>query len=416
MVPRSAPTITQDELIKQVRVKLASRPHKPNFSVFSPAPPPTQHAAYALILGAGFSYGVVPLTSELMQQTIGDYYCPDLEMAPFGARPASELRKASASFWAEFNAAATEAKLPKVELNKAGVPSNDKASAAYQNLFDYMIANALFRPKKTVPASFLERLRAGRKTSHTSEDTHDRISNVVGERFVKGLLQFILNPGAEYGYGATGRNILNSSHVYLGALLEVQQLGQGWKTGAFCRTIFTTNFDTLLQNALQLVNLLYRLTDGPETGFKLSELNTEEGPIHLVYVHGSVLRYNPASTINELDLLASKNVEELCAYLEGRDVIVLGYSGWKDCLMTALHKCDPTRHRIYWCGTARRPSSNVETFLIHRSGSAAYVQLGRGGADDLMRSLYEALVDDEFRRDPMQRYRDWTELNRPTSH
>jgi hypothetical protein len=33
-------------------------------------------------------------------------------------------------------------------------------------------------------------------------------------------------------------------------LLEVQQLGPRCKDAPFCRTIFTTNFDTLLQNAL----------------------------------------------------------------------------------------------------------------------------------------------------------------------
>ena len=40
--------------------------------------------------------------------------------------------------------------------------------------------------------------------------------------------------------------------------------GRKWTCYAFCRTIFTTNFDTLLQTALQRVHLAYLLTDRPE--------------------------------------------------------------------------------------------------------------------------------------------------------
>ena len=74
-----------------------------------------------------------------------------------------------------------------------------------------------------------------------------------------------------------------------------------------------------------MVNLLYRLTDRPEKGLDVSDFHGEEGPIHLVYVHGSVLRHNPASTIDELDSLASKNIDVLRGYLESHDLIVIGW-------------------------------------------------------------------------------------------
>ncbi|UCD80397.1 MAG: hypothetical protein JSW26_02910 [Desulfobacterales bacterium] len=63
-------TITDAEMVSRIRTHLESMPHKSSYSHFSVAPPPTEPAAYVLILGAGFSYGVVPLVDELMRQTI----------------------------------------------------------------------------------------------------------------------------------------------------------------------------------------------------------------------------------------------------------------------------------------------------------------------------------------------------------
>ena len=90
-------TITQDELVERIKAKLESRPHTATYSHFSLAPAPTEPAACVLILGAGFSYGVVPLVDELMQQAIGDYYYPDQDQTSL-ERPPSVLRKLSASF------------------------------------------------------------------------------------------------------------------------------------------------------------------------------------------------------------------------------------------------------------------------------------------------------------------------------
>jgi hypothetical protein len=397
------PTINQDGLVERIKTKLESRPYTPTYSHFSVAPSPTEPAAFVLLLGAGFSYGVVSLVDELMQETIGDYYYPDQDQ--WGQRSAGVLRKNSADFWGEFNTAAKEEKLPTVKLME-GLPENP--GEAYQSLFTYEGAEALFaqlkpKSKKKTYMERLEQLRGGNQAPKEQREEQPSI----GERFVKGFLRYVLDPGAEGGWGSTGRNQLNPAHIYLAALLEAQQLGQGWGTCAFCRTLFTTNFDTLLQNALQMVNLLYRLSDRPEKGLDGSDFQLEEGPIHLVYVHGSILRHNPASTIGELDSLASKNIDLLRGYLESHDLIIIGYSGWKDGLMAALQRCNPSQHMVYWCDVRSQPTAGVADFLRARNGSAMYVHLGGGGANDLMRALYDVLIPAQIRRDPMQRYREW---------
>jgi hypothetical protein len=400
------PIITQDELVERIKTRLESRSHSPSYSHYNAAPAPTEPAAYVLILGAGFSYGIVPLAGELMQQTIGDYYYPDQDQ--WGRRPTRVLKKDSARFWSEFNRAAAKEKLPVVDLDDNGLPTDP--GAAYQNLFTYEGANVLFaliEPKKK-KKTLVERILQAHENGQSHSEQRREKPN-IGERFVKGFLRYVLDPGAEAGYGSTGRSQLNPAHIYLAALLEAQQLGRGWKTCVFCRTIFTTNFDTLLQNALQMFNLLYCLTDKPEKGLDRSDFHVEDGPIHLVYVHGSILRHNPASTIGELSGLAGKNIEVLRDYLKSYDVIVVGYSGWNDGLMAALGSCDSTQHMLYWCDINSEPTSRVANVLRGRAGGAAYVHLGKG-SDDLMRALYEKLIPPEGRRVPIQRYRDWCNL------
>lgn len=386
------PTINQDEFVEQIRAKLESKPYTPRYSDFDVSPPRIEPAAYVLLLGAGFSYGVVPLVDELMQQTIGDYYYPDQNQ--WHERPESSRKKNSRLFWADFNKAAERKNLRIVELEQ-GLPKFP--GAAYQELFTYIGARALFGQSVPKPKTYVERYQEARQITQPFEKQREEESN-EGERFVKGFLRFILLPGIEAGFGATGRMRLNPAHEFLAKLLDAQQVGKAWNTCAFCRTIVTTNFDTLLQNALQSVRLLYRLTDTPERGFDPWDFQEEEGPIHLVYVHGSILRYNPASTIDELNTLKDMNIEVLHHYLEFRDIIVIGYGGWEDVLMGALRRCNPRKHMIYWCDIADQPAQHVVDFLRGCDGRAVYVRLGKRGADDLMRTLYEALMPQDTGR------------------
>jgi hypothetical protein len=396
-------SINQDELVGRITAKLNSRPHTASYSEFDVAPVSTQSSAYVLILGAGFSHGVVPLVDELMYQSIGDYYYPDQDQ--WHQRPADISREDSARFWAEFNKTAMTEQLETVDLDDGtGLPKNP--GAAYQHLFTYEGANVLFAQREPKRESYVERLQRLRKGSHDlGEQRHEKPR--TGELFVKGFLRYVMDPGTEHGFGSTGRHELNAAHIYLAALLEAQQLGRRWNTCAFCRTLITTNFDTLLQNALQMVNLLYRLTDRPEKGLDRSDFDGEEGPIHLVYTHGSILRHNPASTGSELRELKEKNIDVLRGYLESRDVITIGYSGWPDGLMAALSLMASPQQNVYWCDILPSPAPHVAAFLGDRVGRSVYVRLGKTGADGFMRALYEALTPADIRRDPMQRYRDW---------
>jgi len=398
----SVPTLAPAALIKEVQDKLAARPYTPRHSDFDLAPSP-QPAAYALIVGAGFSYPVVPLVKELMRETIGGYYIPDLDQTL--GRPADALRRNSAEFWAQFNKAAREKGLTTVALDGEGLPRD--ATEAYQNLFAHEVADALFARKEPKPTqSWVEKLQRERvrSTAATTRQAPQRVGRVFVQRF----LQSVLDPASVHGQGTTGRNDLNPAHIYLAALLEAQQGGHGWSTCAFARTIFTTNFDTLLQNALQKVNVIPLVTDRPEKGVDGTDFQAEEGAMHLVYTHGTILRHNPASSVQELSDLSNRNAGAICRYLQARDIITIGYSGWNDGLMAALRECQG--NKAYWCDIRTEPAEHVAEFLAKRRDDSAYVCLGKGGADDFMRNLYHALLPEKPIMAPIERYKAWRAL------
>jgi hypothetical protein len=358
-------------------------------------------AAYAMIVGAGFSHGSVPLTRELLNERIGDYYyLKDIE-GP--GRDPRKSRRLSADFWKEFNAAALDAGEAAVEVDRNGLPV--QTSAAYQSLFTYRVANVLFSSGPNLTqGTYLARLLAQR-TPRGSPPASPRV--LAGEKFVRDFLLNVLDPGGyrsspsarggRSDYVTTGRQVVNSAHFFLASVLELQQSGQLWKLRPFCRTIFTTNFDTLLQQALHLVNVLYSLTDRPEGGLQPSDFPEDDPVVHLVYTHGSILRHNAGSTVDELGTLREKNCRNLAEYLRTRDVLVIGYGGWDDSLMAALKQCRNTPQCLYWCNVfpeedAEEKLGAAVCHLLQQSDDRAwYVPLGAEGAGGFMARLYHAL-------------------------
>jgi tetratricopeptide (TPR) repeat protein len=391
ILPIKAPA----ELIKDIQTKLSENN-------------PKEGAAYALIVGAGFSFGIVPLPDELLHKRIGSFYYH---------QNAGKSQKLCRDYWREFNAARVKEGEPPVELNDDGLPENP--SVAYQLLFTYRTTNALFASAPPAPTNkFLARLK---KSRPAVDPPAPRV--MAGEAFVKEFLQKVLDSGgyeARAGsgqkyYTSTGSSDLNGAHFFLASLLELQQSGKLFGLRPFCRTILTTNFDTLLQNALQLVNVLYCLTDRPESGIDDADFPEYDRAIHLVYTHGSILRHNAASTTAELSDLTGKNAATIGCYLNSKDVLVFGYGGWEDTLMSALTLCDKEIHRIYWCNVypadkaEEKLAPAVRDLISSYQGRAVYVPLGDEGADGFMRDLYRALAPNDaiplLFRDPFEAFR-----------
>jgi hypothetical protein len=103
------------------------------------------------------------------------------------------------------------------------------------------------------------------------------------------------------------KNKINYANLYLAGILQAQRTEE-WKRNhrrPFCRTVLTTNFDTLLQRALLLNNQLFFVSDQPENHFDTPDDSNEA--IHIVQTHGSIFRPFVANSEAQIRRLRKEN-------------------------------------------------------------------------------------------------------------
>jgi tetratricopeptide (TPR) repeat protein len=244
-----------------------------------------------------------------------------------------------------------------------------------------------------------ERLSEESRVELTSNGDPDLNSgDSVSRAYSAAMLRGLATPALRRKYlrhlCAKFRGEVNLAHLYLASLLHAQDTDE-WKEryGRFCTTIFTTNFDPLLQMSLQLVSKLYYMTDRPQT--LDTPYDDDHQAIHLVYTHGSIHQAALANTEEEIERFAKLQAKRLPSYFKRHGVIVLGYSGWNDACMRALSLCDQFDHNLYWCDVhserdlTLKLRSNVLKFLHKHRGNAYYVEIK--GGDDILQRLHEKL-------------------------
>ncbi|MBI5833692.1 MAG: hypothetical protein HZB16_15435 [Armatimonadetes bacterium] len=311
---------------------------------------PTRDAACVLILGAGFSYGLVPTVRAMVRDIVWWERCqddPSLNYEREPAGPANWYRERLAEVRGEHEAA-----------------KFDPGSGQFDPTLVYL---TLMDPAGQV--LFSADLRA---------------------RYLHAVI-------------AKAGNRLNDAHMFLAGLLAEQAAWPGERL-PFCRTILTTNFDWFLQYALQLTQTLYFMSDQPGA---IDPLTAGLGSaIHLVQAHGSAHHYRLCNNDNEIER-AKAAAAGMVPYLQEHMVVVIGYSGWNDAIMAALESVPQFRHGLYWCDIVE-PGDLGERAraLLARHADAHYVKCQ--GADALMRRVYEAAAGKsrgsvpEFIRQPLK--------------
>jgi tetratricopeptide (TPR) repeat protein len=312
-------------------------------------------APFALIVGSGFSHGLVPTARDVVETSLplwiksldDDKNFEDLLKLPLDDRHA-----VSREFWKKF-VTQNSSQNTNLSLNEdTGLPND--YSAAYRAVFNSKYSGAL------APGPARQFQRAVMRLDHPR---------------------------------------LNSAHFLLASLLGVQpgktRRNDLFKArAAFCRLILTTNFDPFLQIALQSVNRLYLMSDMPELGIDDGILDEQPDAIHLVYLHGTIHRRSQAATDEEIQTLKHKNARILAPVLKRHGVIVIGYSGWDDAIVEALNACDQFDHRLFWCGRDADPlkpgtfGERVEGII--KKPTANYVHIN--GAGHFMALLSRRLV------------------------
>jgi tetratricopeptide (TPR) repeat protein len=324
----------------------------------------TRQPAFTLLLGSGFSAPLIPTAGQVVARDVAWWLFwrrHARDGKPFGPRPAedAEVGDFEQHLWMKIHA-----ECERDFALRDGLPETDAENVgrAYRAIMSGRAASGLSDPQRR--RRYLRDLCVR-----------------IGER-------------------------VNGAHIFLANILRAQERWPPDERRPFCRTIFTTNFDPLLQRSLQLVSRLYIMSDRPDA---LEPPEDEDhDAIHLVYSHGSVHRYLLLNTSEEIDSARARNAPALVPYLQRHGVLVLGYSGWLDATMKALADCQSFDGNLYWCDVHRpeeaekRLSEEARRLLASKRGYAYYVPIT--GADELMLALHRKLGLGEapgFIRDPI---------------
>ncbi len=159
-------------------------------------------------------------------------------------------------------------------------------------------------------------------------------------------------------------------------------------------SVWTTNFDGMAERAAHQMNITPKvITLDNQQDIYRTISNTE---LMCISLHGDYKYSTLKNTSSELDNQSEVFCQVMTYYFTTRHLVVLGYSGRDNSLMSALKNTFTTSGagRLYWCGIEESPSSKVLSLIqdIRNSGREAfYIQVE--SFDKTMISLSLALSD-----------------------
>ena len=190
-----------------------------------------------------------------------------------------------------------------------------------------------------------------------------------------------LNAEEEYSFYAEKANPIDGDRKkYFQRLSEGKEPSLGYhllclmaKKGIF-RSVWTTNFDSLILNAAYKHNLSpIEVTLESEDRLYRTASSRE---LLCIALHGDY-KYGPMkNTSNELDNQSEIFINALKSELRTRSLIVFGYSGRDKSLMSALAKAysEKGAGRLYWCGYGDKVTDIVTSLLtaVRKCGRDAF--------------------------------------------
>ncbi|MFG0258204.1 MAG: SIR2 family protein [Phycisphaerales bacterium JB043] len=319
-----------------------------------------------LVLGSGFSHPFVPTTRQIVLEDLPwwwlclsgttpeliqeSYFNDDLRNSHLND---GTIQAFASELWVQVHKAAIKYGYD-FELEPNGMPKAEHLSSAYTAIMSPLIADGPCNPLEVRRYFAALVKRANRK--------------------------------------------LNAAHLYLASLIQNEP--------NFTRTIFTTNFDPLLQRSLQLVNAEYYVSDRPDA-LQHPEDDHEVEALHLVHAHGSIYRYLLLNSPETIEDHAKRNMSILLPYFLRNTIVLIGYSGWDDAITLALEKVDQFRGNLYWCDRAKSLEesglSKRARSIIESRDSAFYVRID--SADQLLVDLHHGITGELHsfvHREPIQ--------------
>lgn len=164
------------------------------------------------------------------------------------------------------------------------------------------------------------------------------------------------------------------------------------------RSVWTTNFDGLANRAAAAENVVC-IEVGMDTNHR-AERPQSRGELRVVALHGDYRYDSLKNTAAELQAQDENLRSELQHDLRDHDLVVSGYSGRDQSLMSALHetfsKSCPTR--LYWCGFGPEIPPEVRNLLskARRAGNKSFYVETQGFDDLITRISLRALDGDDY--------------------
>ena len=163
----------------------------------------------------------------------------------------------------------------------------------------------------------------------------------------------------------------------------------------YIKAIITTNFDNLIDKALQRFGIDYSLHCGDAAATSPSG---KAPVVTLAKVHGGLYQCALAFSPDDLEQLP-RTVRQLVRRLSSRPLLVVGYSGQDRGIMRALS--GSSEHTAFWAAPTEPPradrarSDRIFTWLEKRvpKGSTFLYGPRYGTFDSLMESLFVHLTD-----------------------
>lgn len=152
------------------------------------------------------------------------------------------------------------------------------------------------------------------------------------------------------------------------------------------RVILTTNFDRLMERALEDVGISPQVIHTPEQVHAATPL--AHSKVTIVKLHGDYLDLEQRNTVDELSTYPEAYDRLLDRILDEYGLIVSGWSAdWDHALVAALERRATRRYPLFW-GTYSQPSEKAARLIAQHDGAV----LASVTADDLFTGLTTRLA------------------------
>lgn len=166
------------------------------------------------------------------------------------------------------------------------------------------------------------------------------------------------------------------------------------------RVVITTNFDTLLEDALYTYTCKHPLVVGHETLASYTATDARH-PV-IAKVHRDLL-FRPLNRETDMEKLASEWERPLRNVLSQYIPIVIGYAGGDHTVMSLLQSME--LNGIYWCHLGESPSEVIQSTVAKQNGYLVRIL----GFDEIMFQLGERFSQEATFHEPCQHMREQTE-------